>query len=115
MSCRAIHPTGAVIMSCHSTKSSDRVNLPGTSGSTYVRLSSAYYSCITNIFASSIQSRLYGNLPGGIVFNSESIFIFTLSAGDNIQITAIREFIDTKQAAEFAAAASKPAAAAAPE
>jgi hypothetical protein len=59
-----------------------------------------------------VHSRLYGNIPGGMVFNSESIFIFTLSSGDNIQITAIREFIDTKLAAEFAAAASKPAPAA---
>jgi hypothetical protein len=50
-----------------------------------------------------------------MVFNSESIFIFTLSAGDNIQITAIQEFIDTKLAAEFAAAAASKPADAAPE
>jgi len=53
-----------------------------------------------------VHSRLYGDLPGGVAFNTESIFIFTLSSGDNIQITAIQEYIDTKQAAEFAAAAS---------
>jgi ketosteroid isomerase-like protein len=56
-----------------------------------------------------LHSRLYGNVPGGIELNNESIFIFTLGSGDNIQITVIREFIDTKQAAEFAAAASKSA------
>lgn len=59
-----------------------------------------------------VHSRLYGDVPGGVAFNNESIFIFTLSSGDNIQITAIQEFIDTKLIAEFAAAA---AAAAAPK
>jgi len=53
-----------------------------------------------------VHSRLYGTIPGGVVFESESIFIFTLSSGDNIQITAIQEFIDTKLAAESAAATS---------
>ena len=67
------------------------------------------YTCITNI-SCLIQSRLYGDLPGGVAFNTESIFIFTLSSGDNTQITAIQEFIDTKLAAEFAAAASAAAA-----
>ncbi|KAI9462836.1 hypothetical protein BJY52DRAFT_113540 [Lactarius psammicola] len=58
-----------------------------------------------------VHSRLYGNLPGGVTFNTESIYIFTLSSGDNIKITAIQEFIDTKLAADFAAAASAAAAA----
>lgn len=54
-----------------------------------------------------VHSRLYGDLPDGVAFNIESIYIFTLSSGDNIQITAIQEFIDTvsKVAAELAAAA----------
>ncbi|KAH9179026.1 hypothetical protein EDB89DRAFT_2063131 [Lactarius sanguifluus] len=57
-----------------------------------------------------VHSRLSGDLPDGVAFNIESIYIFTLSSGDNIQITAIQEFIDTmtKLAAELAAAASAP-------
>jgi hypothetical protein len=55
------------------------------------------------IRASHVQSRFYSEtLP----FSTESIFIFTLSSGDNIQITSIQEFIDTKTAADFAAAAA---------
>ncbi|KAI9444093.1 hypothetical protein H4582DRAFT_2190254 [Lactarius indigo] len=30
-----------------------------------------------------VHSRLYGDLPGGVAFNTESIYIFTLSSGDN--------------------------------
>ena len=58
---------------------------------------------ITNILPHTVEA---ARLPGGVAFNNESIFIFTLGSGDNIQITAIQEFIDTKLAAEFAAAAS---------
>ena len=84
------------------------MRLQGTSGFTYASRTSFQRmdTCITNISLGPIQSRLYGDLPGGVVFNNESIFIFTLSTADNIQITAIQEFIDTKQAAEFAAAAT---------
>ncbi|KAH9005642.1 hypothetical protein EDB86DRAFT_2879772 [Lactarius hatsudake] len=67
------------------------------------------YTCITDI-SCLIQSRLYGDLPDGVAFNIESIYIFTLSSGDNIQITAIQEFIDTKLAAELEAVTSAAAA-----
>jgi hypothetical protein len=50
-----------------------------------------------------LQSRLYTD---NLAFNSESIFMFTLSSGDTIQITAIQDFIDTKMVAELAAAAT---------
>jgi hypothetical protein len=54
-----------------------------------------------------VQSRLYNE---SLQFNAESIFIFTLSStGDDVRITAIEEFIDTKLAADFAAAAAAPA------
>jgi hypothetical protein len=52
---------------------------------------------------SHVQARLYTD---NLAFNSESIFMFTLSSGDNIQITGIQDFIDTKTAAELAAAAA---------
>jgi len=42
------------------------------------------------------HSRLYGDIPGGPSFNVESIYVFTLSTGDDIKITAISEFVDTK-------------------
>ncbi|KAI0255876.1 hypothetical protein BJV78DRAFT_1173988 [Lactifluus subvellereus] len=51
-----------------------------------------------------VHSRLYNDAA---TFNSESIFIFTLSSGNNIQITSIQDFIDTKMAAAAAAASSK--------
>jgi hypothetical protein len=54
-------------------------------------------------FLSYVQARLYTD---NLAFNSESIFMFKLSSGDNIQITALQDFIDTKMAAEFAAAAA---------
>ncbi|KAH9975953.1 hypothetical protein BGW80DRAFT_1250794 [Lactifluus volemus] len=50
-----------------------------------------------------VHARLYTD---NLAFNSESIFMFTLSSGDNIQITAIQDYIDTKMAAELAAAAA---------
>ena len=53
--------------------------------------------------SSYMQARLYID---DLVFNSESIFMFTLSSGDNIQITGIQDYIDTKMAAELAAAAA---------
>jgi hypothetical protein len=53
-----------------------------------------------------VQSRLYGEIPGGFQFNSESVYIFTLSSGDDVKITAIQEYIDTKLAADFAASAA---------
>jgi len=56
-----------------------------------------------------MQSKIYGDLPGGTEFNTESIFIFTLRSAAEIQFTAIQEFIDTRAAAEFAAAASEAA------
>jgi len=43
-----------------------------------------------------VQSRIYGDIPGGSSFNAESIYIFTFSTGDDIKITAISEFVDTK-------------------
>lgn len=51
------------------------------------------------------HTRLYGELRGGHQFNGESIYIFTLSSeGD--RIVGIQEFIDTKAAADFAAASA---------
>ncbi|KAI0291003.1 hypothetical protein BC826DRAFT_514111 [Russula brevipes] len=58
-----------------------------------------------------VHSRLYGDSPGG-PFTHESIFIFTLSSGDDIKITAIQDFVDTKLTAELAAAAAASASAA---
>ena len=58
-----------------------------------------------------LQSRLYGELPGGHQFNGESVYIFTLASGGD-QIVGIQEFIDTKLAADFAAAAAAAAASA---
>lgn len=43
-----------------------------------------------------VHSRIYGDIPGGPSFNAESIYIFTLSTGDDIKIAAISEFVDTK-------------------
>ena len=43
-----------------------------------------------------VQARIYGDIPGGHPFNAESIYIFTLSAGDDIKITVVSEFIDNK-------------------
>jgi hypothetical protein len=63
-----------------------------------------------NAFArmiSCFQSKLHGEAPGGISFANESIFIFTLkSSGDNVKITSVQDFVDTKQTAEAAAAAA---------
>ena len=52
------------------------------------------------------QTRLYTKLANGTVYDNESIFLFTLSAGKEPQITVIKEFIDTKAMAELAKAAS---------
>ncbi|KAI9453122.1 hypothetical protein F5148DRAFT_1289298 [Russula earlei] len=49
------------------------------------------------------HSRFYND---DIKFNSESVFIFSLSSGDDIKITGVHDFIDTKLAADFAAAAA---------
>jgi len=55
-----------------------------------------------------VYSKLYGEGPGGASFANESVFIFTLSSsGDKVKITAIQDFIDTKQAADAAAAATQ--------
>ena len=72
---------------------------------------------VTSLYMSIGISQVYlhiqtvtGLRAGGVAFNSESIFILTLGSPDNIRITTIHEFIDTKLAAEFAAAASAAAA-----
>lgn len=52
------------------------------------------------------QTRLYTKLANGTIYDNESIFLFTLSAGKEPQITVIKEFIDTKAMAELAKAAS---------
>ncbi|KAI0277982.1 hypothetical protein BGY98DRAFT_934033 [Russula aff. rugulosa BPL654] len=58
------------------------------------------------------HAKLYGEGPGGISFANESIFIFTLkSSGDNVKITSVQDFVDTKQTADAAAAALPPPAA----
>ncbi|KAH9959423.1 hypothetical protein BC827DRAFT_1268772 [Russula dissimulans] len=49
------------------------------------------------------HSRLYND---DLQFSSESVFIFSLSSGDKIEITAVHDFIDTKLAADHAAAAA---------
>jgi len=49
-----------------------------------------------------MQSKIYND---DIKFNNESIFVFSLSSGDNVRITGIDDFIDTKLAADYAAAA----------
>ncbi|KAI0278523.1 hypothetical protein BC826DRAFT_1106158 [Russula brevipes] len=56
-----------------------------------------------------VHSRVYGDGPGGLPtheFSYESIFIFTVSSGDDIKITAIQDFVDTKLNAELTAAAA---------
>lgn len=52
------------------------------------------------------QSKLYGQLPSGPEFTNESVFFFTLGASAEPQITGIKEFVDTKLLADFAAAAA---------
>jgi len=55
---------------------------------------------------------LHGEGPGGASFANESIFIFALkSSGDNVKITSVQDFVDTKQTADAAAAAAAAAAA----
>jgi len=50
---------------------------------------------------------MHGEGPGGASFSNESIFIFTLkSSGDNVKITSVQDFVDTKQTADAAAAAA---------
>lgn len=45
--------------------------------------------------------------PGDASLANESIFIFTLkSSGDNVKITSVQEFVDTKQTADAAGAAA---------
>jgi hypothetical protein len=47
--------------------------------------------------------KLHGESPGGTSFANESIFIFTLkSSGDDVKITSIQDFVDTKQTAAAA-------------
>jgi hypothetical protein len=56
---------------------------------------------------------MFGEGPGGYSFSNESVFIFTLSSpgpGEKVKITAIHDFVDTKQAADTAAAAAAAAA-----
>ncbi|KAN0116542.1 hypothetical protein V8E52_005923 [Russula decolorans] len=54
-----------------------------------------------------VHAKLHGEGPGGASFANESIFIFTLkSSGDNVKITSVQDFVDTKQTAESAAAAA---------
>jgi len=54
-----------------------------------------------------VHVKLHGEGPGGASFSNESIFIFTLSSsGGDTKITAIQDFVDTKQAADVAAAAA---------
>jgi hypothetical protein len=51
------------------------------------------------------QSKLLGEAPGGASFANESIFIFTFSSSeDGVKIATIHDFVDTKQAADAAAA-----------
>jgi len=61
-----------------------------------------------------VHSRVYGDGPSDLLareFSYESIFIFTVSSGDDIKITAIQDFVGTKLTAELAAAAAAAASA----
>ena len=53
------------------------------------------------------QSKLYGEGLSSILFANESTFIFMFKpSGDNMKITLVQNFIDTKQTADAAAAAA---------
>jgi hypothetical protein len=48
------------------------------------------------------QSKLFGKLPSDVVFNNESMFLFTFAGGtDAPQIKSIKEFVDTKMLYDF--------------
>lgn len=73
----------------------------------YSKLTETFFRLtLVRVRVGCLQSRLYGAIPGGVELNSESVYIFTLSSGDDVKMTAIQEFIDTKLTAEFAAAAA---------
>ncbi|VDB92352.1 unnamed protein product [Peniophora sp. CBMAI 1063] len=48
-----------------------------------------------------VHSRLYAEKDGKILFNNESIFLFTLTEDDKPKIKAIREFVDTKTLSDW--------------